>query len=276
MMAFAIFAGLESLAVARLKDSWNRVDTLDPKHTLRSEFEGLRETFSPASGQQQLRFYHISNVRKIVIPFMGLWTKDLFLIDRNNPTFLDWTVLQQQHLQSGVIKRMVNSDPTRSPPATLNLWTMQRAPSLPDKIDKAHSQEIEARLDESIVRAREPSGNNGDGGKGSNTTSPREQMGPHEAEIDQNCVSAPLNSMCDVGDEEQEHHCIASLEKLTMVADALSRVIFFQGNNFHAHNVRTIVDPIEHASFLLSEEALYKISLRREPRSESFGKKKRL
>ncbi len=42
-------------------------------------------------------------VLQIVVPFMGLWTKDVFLIDRNNPTFYELAKMTEVNRRGGIL-----------------------------------------------------------------------------------------------------------------------------------------------------------------------------
>lgn len=285
MMSFAVYSGLESLSVARLKQTWAKVALLDPKRGLQEEFDALKDTFSPVSGQQSLRFFHIVNMRRITLPFMGLWTKDLFLIDRNNPSFLSLAETSAPPKTSP--KRMVSSAPVgstgSSPPKTLNLWGRNRSGSVPDTSTAGTTKDDRGAAD---AAQRGEEDGSADGKESARVQQPllarvllkadgTPAAGDWSNErdlIDENRVLPPGESMCDVGDANEERCCVANMEKLTLVADAVSKILFFQTNEIaHPSGVgRAVVDPIAHAPSVLSEEALYKLSLRREPRAEEF------
>jgi hypothetical protein len=190
-MGYAIFAGLECLPVVRLKRTWVRVNELDPKKVVQNMFEPLKDMFSPESGHYQLRVHHLSNLSRIKVPFVGLWTKDVYLIDRNNPTYVE------PRLKSS--GEGVDMDQVRKN----------------SKIDST------------------------DGG-----------------------IVPPSRSM--------QKSDVVNVEKLSMIADSICRVIFFQGNEHVTAQQKgnTVIDPIGTYP-VLDEEALYKASLRREPKSIS-------
>ncbi len=60
---------------------------------------------------------------------------------------------------------------------------------------------------------------------------------------------------------------VLNVEKLSMIADAVCRVIFFQGNETASGPRDPIIDPVGTAD-VASEEELYALSLKREPRDK--------
>ena len=202
-MSFAVFAGLESLPVVRMKKTWEKVADMDVKKQVTSAFETLKETFGPEGGQLGLRVHHLVNLYRVRVPFVGLWTKDVFLIDRNNETYLERAT--------------------------------EKAPSVVVAEEANGGSGPAARAGSPVVRGNNTSESN-DGG----IVAPKTEMGPKD---------------------------VLNVEKLSLVADSVCRVLFFQGNEMSAVPREHVVDPIGFG-VALDEEGLYKVSLRREPKTE--------
>lgn len=361
MMSFAVFAGLESLPVMRLKKTWSRVEALDNKEGARSLFDKLKELFDPLSGQSNLRRYHERKAQKIVIPFLGLWTKDIFLIDRNNITFHPLKELATLK----TVPSLRDSSPLhalfQAPNATTATALSTKGGDVDGEAEEdfdgddegASNLETEADSEEitgsvpppgpttssftafsplkrslgAIMtvtavssRGEEVGESSGIGGGGSgggggvvgvgplrrissgsvSATSPKEKPGisppgsrkvgsPKSSELlsgnmeeepsssshppsdEEKGVVPPTQSLCEIGDELEAKYSLLNFEKLNMVADNLSKVLFFQGKNaWNGGAPRMIMDPIAHTTALLDADALYTFSLRREPKAEQF------
>ncbi len=185
-LSFALLAGLESLPVVRLKKTWERAAELDSKKQAMVALESMKETFSPEGGQLQLRVFHLSNLPRVRVPFVGLWTKDVFLIDRNNATYLERT-------DKGTIRDLSRISTPINPDTESN-----------------------------------------DGG----IVPPKRPMASDD---------------------------VLNVEKLSMIADSVCRVMFFQGNETSTPPRDPVIDPIGFAD-IKGEEELYNLSLRREPK----------
>ena len=68
---------------------------------------------------------------------------------------------------------------------------------------------------------------------------------------------------------------VVNVEKLSMIADSVCRVIFFLGNESlgasrSTFSASVVIDPIAYGVKLSEEDALYKASLRREPKTQEI------
>jgi len=81
--SYAILAGLNSTAISRLRRTWSRVS-----HRLMERFRELERLFD---FKQNHRNYRVALQTKQppLIPFLGIYTKDIFTIDENNPDFTE-------------------------------------------------------------------------------------------------------------------------------------------------------------------------------------------